>query len=178
MDDYPEPLCRLAEPFLAGEAWSCFLSGTVGSWKTSFACALARAWTARHPPRPTPVKLGWNSLDYGLLPSEYANASPFIAPDVFTANARNMDASKWIMRAWREMPIAVFDDLGAFRNTPHLVETLVLILGARYNANRATIATSNCPLSEIAEFIDARIASRFQDGILIDTGKVDRRARL
>lgn len=158
--DYPARMVALVEPFFIDESRSILLSGGVGTRKTSFAAAILRRWRA----------LG--------LPSGVASTGvrEFIEAPTFAAVCRNMEHGQHTLGEWRRAPILVLDDLGSARSTPHLVECLLLLLSARYNRDLPTIATTNLSLPELAEVIDARLASRLQDGLVLDMGTTDTRA--
>lgn len=159
LEDYPPAITARLGTFFARQVWSVYLCGAVGTRKTSIAAAVLRRWRA----------LG--------LPSNGGFAyGEFVTPDRFVDACRDFEGGKSRLEAWRTAPILVLDDIGAFRSTPHIVESLLLFIGCRYNRDLSTIATSNCGPAELAQQIDARIASRFQDGVLLDLGHVDTRA--
>ena len=73
--------------------------------------------------------------------------------------------------------LVVVDDLAAGRNTPHIVEEMVLMLMRRFEDGRRTILTSNLSLKDVADVLDRRLASRLQDGMILQAGKSDLRGR-
>ena len=89
------------------------------------------------------------------------------------------DLERWPAHreAFATTPMLVIDDLAAGRNTPYVVEELVFLLMRRYENNLRTIITSNLPLAQLARAMDPRLASRLQEGILIQAGTVDWRSK-
>jgi DNA replication protein DnaC/primosomal protein DnaI len=159
LDDYSQAVRLALAPFLAGYRWSAFLCGGVGTRKTSLAAAMLRRWRVSGKPS--------GGAPYG----------EFVQPSRFTSLARDMDNGRVALASWRKASILVLDDVSAYRNTPHIVETLLLLLSARYDDVRPTIITSNLRLPELATHLDPRIASRLQDGVCVDLGDVDTRGK-
>lgn len=67
--------------------------------------------------------------------------------------------------------ILILDDIGAERLTDFVLETFYLIVNTRYNQQLPTIFTSNLPISELAERIGDRAASRIVE--MCDIVKLD-----
>ena len=157
VDDFPiaVPFCQ---PFLDGANLSLYLwSATAGSRKTSLACALLREWRRTR------------SLDSYFVPAyQYAD----------TVRAQP-DARYWPQSDWISCDLLVLDDVGAARNTPHMVESLTLLISRRYDHQRPTIITANMDLDALAAVLDSRVSSRLREpgGIVIDMGKTDWRAK-
>lgn len=63
--------------------------------------------------------------------------------------------------------LLVLDDLGAQRETDWTLDRLYLLLSERYDEMRPTIITTNLSLDQIGERIDARIASRLVEGLVV-----------
>ncbi len=59
----------------------------------------------------------------------------------------------------KNAPLLVLDDLGAQTTTPWAQEKLYQVINHRYNAQLATVITTNCSTEEL----DDRIASRLVD---------------
>jgi len=145
--------------FLEGPAWSLYLYGAAGTKKTSLAIAalvdLRRA-----------------------LPPPQDRIGVFVPAYTFARQARRMVESRndqAILR-WRTVPLLILDDLGANRDTPHVTETLLFLLEERYDHERKTIITTNLTLEQFAQHLDPRVASRLQEGMILDLGEVDARS--
>jgi len=63
--------------------------------------------------------------------------------------------------------LLILDDLGAQRETDWTLDRLYLLLSERYNELRPTVITTNLSLDQIGERIDARIASRLVEGLVV-----------
>jgi len=79
------------------------------------------------------------------------------------------------MERWETVPLLVWDDIGAMRDTPHLHSTSLAILRARYNGLRKTILTSNVDRETLAKNFDDRLADRLKEGMELFSGKQSRR---
>lgn len=73
---------------------------------------------------------------------------------------KGSDADKRILTRVEECTVLVLDDLGAERMTEWVEERLYALINARYNAERATIITTNLKPSELADHIGERTAWR------------------
>lgn len=159
IEDYAQGVQDAISPFVAGQQDTLYLHGTVGSGKSCLAAAALAFWRACYP-----------AIAY------HGGYPQFVTPDFFRASIMNFDTAETKMDTWKRASILVLDDLGSLRGTPHVVENLMRLIGVRYENNRPMIATSNLALPQLAEALDARIASRFQRGIVLDLGNIDRRA--
>ena len=153
--DYGEPLVRELVPWYAGRVWSVCLMGPTGSRKSSLAAAMLAGWRALYP-------RSW-----------HGGRAQFVPADLLMAKLRDMENAPGWFAVWKESPVLVLDDLGAARNTPYMVEQAVSLVCARWERKLPTIVTTNITLDEIAQSLDARVASRLQDGILLDMGTRD-----
>jgi len=158
---YPLPWQERAVDFIVGkDATTLFLTGCIGSKKTSFACAILLAWRASGM---------WLQPDGGHLVS-------FFVPAYEAARTyRDVSNPHWEIEQWERAAFLVLDDLGANRFTPHLTEQLLLLIQRRYDNCLKTIITSNLSLDEIKRDIDERASSRLAEGMCLDTGLVDAR---
>lgn len=143
-------------PFLARNAWSLFLYGAVGARKTSVAAATLAYIRAS-----------------GKWGSEAGGYGEWVSPDKLRTAMLDMERGKYAIEAWRMARVLVLDDLGAVRSTPHAQETVVQLILSRYDVIKPTIITSNLGLPTLAEHLDGRIASRLQEGVVLDVGDVD-----
>jgi len=151
--DYSEALQQHAGSFLSDDRWCMYLHGGVGSRKTSYACAVMRAWydSGRSFPR--------------LVPAYKA-----------AAELRSMQRMEQAVHDWREAQMLCLDDIGSNRATPHVVEQLLLLLQHRYDWQRKTIITSNLSLNDLRQYIDGpdpRAASRISKGVILNLGDKD-----
>jgi DNA replication protein DnaC len=148
-------------PFLERKANSLLLySMTVGSRKSSLAAAVLKSW-----------RILWPAM------SGYGGYFAYITPEMLQTAARDFTNGQVKLKDWKEKPILVLDDLGAIRNTPHLVETVCTVIGTRYDNMRPTIVTANLDPKGISEFVDPRVSSRIQEGVVINMGEVDWRLK-
>lgn len=140
-------------------AWSLFVTGDNGTGKTSYAVSILLDIRAAFP----------------------SSASRFITPQVLEDILRGMVAKgsskKAVFKQWLSMNPLVLDDIGAVRNTPHLTEQLTHLLMTRHANGKKTIITTNLTVAEFARHVDRRIASRLQEGMMIDFGDLDLRRR-
>ncbi len=156
--DFPLRLCESVLEFIGGEIDTLCLLGKTGSRKTMFAAAILRAWRWARPQYPEDWRNGI------FLPA-------YTAADVL----RNMDTGQETRQEWANAPLLVLDDVGASRSTPHLAEQLLFLIERRYDNQQQTVITTNFTLTEFANAVDPRAASRMQDGLVLDLGDVDRR---
>ena len=148
---FPFPWRAAAFRLWRGEVWSLYLHGAVGTGKTCFAEAIMRRWREEK----------W----IGYL----------VPPDLLQKQVFDFDT--WKMD-WREIygttPMLILDDIGAHREG-WLGEQVALVLGRRHREGLRTVLTSNLDLAGLAEAVDPRVASRLQEGEIINTGTKDLR---
>lgn len=142
--------------FLEEPMWSLYLCGAAGTKKTSLAIA-------------TLVELR------GLLKAPADRFGSFLPAYQAARQMRAMNAD--IIARWRTSPFLILDDLGANRDTPHVTETLLFLLEERYDYERKTIITTNLSVEGFAKHLDPRVASRLQEGMILDLGDKDARGR-
>lgn len=156
--DFAPGIRHRVQTFLEGPAWSLYLFGAAGTKKTSLAiAALVELRRALKPPRD---RIG-----------------TFVPAYTFARQARKMVESRndQAVANWRKAPLLILDDLGANRDTPHVTETLLFLLEERYDHERKTIITTNLSLEGFAKHLDPRVASRLQEGMILDLGDTDAR---
>ncbi len=157
--DYDPAVAEGVEPFFRRQKWAVFLTGCVGTRKSSIAAAVLRHWRAM------------------ALPSNHGYAwGEFVPMHKLAAAARDFANGPVKLDAWTNAAILVLDDIGAVRSTPHIVETVLHLVLHRYDRDLPLIATSNLSLPELAQVLDERAASRLQEGVVLDLGTKDRRA--
>lgn len=138
--------------WFTNDEWCMYIHGETGARKTSFACAV----------------LKYLRRD-GILPlSGYGEV---ITPDKWVdVNREQSDNAKFIMQQWKSSRFILFDDLGKHRDTPHLVESIMLFLHSRYDRwkpGQKTIITSNMDMKELASKIDPSTARRIDEGFVL-----------
>lgn len=151
MSAFPEPWRAAGRRLWFGEVWSLYLHGSVGTGKTCFAKEFHRLWR----------------VDGGR--------SFFIAPDVLVRQIRDLETWADYQEYWGKAALLILDDVGSHRSTPHLTEQLTMLLLRRHRENNRTLITSNLTVQEFAAAVDPRIASRLQEGEIINTGTKDLR---
>lgn len=140
---------KLCRSVAAGRSWCALLAGDVGTGKTHLAIAALNAWAAEHGTGyfwKVPAFLQWvrnMAFDEGQGVAEV------------TDGYRNGQA------------LVVFDDLGTENQTDWAAEQLYLVLDSRYDLRLPTILTTNRDLNRL----DARIVSRFREGLAICEGR-------
>jgi DNA replication protein DnaC len=127
--------------FAADPSGWLVLQGPSGCGKTHLAAAVANS-RARHTPAAVFVSVP-DLLDH--LRSTFAPDSPVTYDQLFDTI--------------RTAPLLILDDLGTQSSTPWADEKLYQLLNYRYNAQLATVVTTNPPL----EKLEPRLASRLAD---------------
>lgn len=165
---------RALEALEAGQ--SLFLTGVTGSGKTHLAVALMCHWyadalTQRNdgeifPAKGSPVFLPAAELLLEIKESWHREED------------MQAESEKRILDRCAGKPLLVLDDLGAEKTSDWSRQVVYLLIDRRYRNMRQTIITSNRTLGQLAEGLDARIASRIAEmGVVIDMGKKDWRVR-
>ncbi len=130
--------------------WIVLLGG-YGSGKTHLAAAIANYNLALGRP-----------VMFVVVPDLLDHLRAAYAPNSETGVDERLDTI-------REAPLLVLDDLGAHNSTAWAQEKLFQIINYRYNAQLATVMTSNLRLEEI----DPRISSRLADLDLSQLVEID-----
>jgi len=119
--------------------WTVFAYGPKGSGKTHITTAvladlLCRGWTCK-----------WFEVAEAIeeVKAEFAD-------EVYQGRT---------MKALKETPIILLDDLGAERLTDFAADTVAQVLRYRYNREKFTLVTTNMELEEL-DSIDSRLGSR------------------
>lgn len=146
--------CQIVRDWCA--AWppsrrTLLLAGGKGQGKTHLAVGAIKALLGQHKRR----SAFWPEVD---LLDRYRRASS----DTATESIEEID------RELRATDCVVIDDLGTAKGTEFARERVFRLIDERYRDMRALIVTTNLALSEL----DARVASRLRDGVLVQlTGK-------
>jgi len=171
LDNYSAAWSGVAAEFLCGPSsvWSFLITGAFGSRKTSFACAVLRAWrdswSADVANWHGPESAYSTGKDYGIFLPAYEAAE----------RLRDLEHKAESLAQWQATNFLVLDDLGANRATPHIKEQLLFLLQFRYDECKKTVITSNLDLDGIRGEIDQRVSSRLQEGLYRKLGAKDLR---
>jgi DNA replication protein DnaC len=143
---------RRITQWFTNDEWCMYIHGETGARKTSFACAI----------------LKYLRRD-GIMPlSGYGEV---IMPDTWAVIQREQsELSKLRLQQWKQSRFILFDDLGKHRDTPHLIEAIMLFLHSRYDRwkmGQKTIITSNMNMGELANKIDPATARRIDEGFVL-----------
>ncbi len=138
-----------------GEAWCALLYGPPGTGKTHLAVA------AMH--------------EYGLMKAYFWKVPELLdwLRNMAYGNEARWDLEKLTYPYRRHEFLLVLDDLGTENGTDWAHEQLYRILDSRYEYELPTIITTNQPRKNL----DARLLSRFDEGLVICDGTDIRRAR-
>ena len=159
LSDYSNFVAVALQPFFDGDVFSVFIHGSVGTKKTSIAAAILFEWRRRGLPS--------SGGGYGEFVPAYKACDAF----------RDFEKGSQKVEHWRNCPILVLDDIGAGRDTPHVTEQLLFLIQRRYDRDRATVITSNLDLAGLGQHLDDRAASRMQEGVMLNLGTKDVRAK-
>ena len=155
LGDFSPAVQAYARRLLAGETWCLFLTGGVGSGKTSFAFAVAYEWFAK------------------------GKTFAFVTPGRFSENIGEYSKFQQDVKHWRYAGLLILDDVGAVRASEGRRDALLDIVSARGDDRRRTLFTSNLTIAELSGAWDAidhkRLASRLGEGVYVDFGNNDRR---
>ena len=163
--DYSPAVANVLEPFLSGKVWCAYLTGSVGTRKSSLAAAILRRMR-KALPGSTPGRSGDGTGCWG----------EFVTPELFRVAINDFKGiGKQQISDWKNARLLVIDDLGVLANTAYAQEQQLHLVCRRYDRELPTIVTSNLSLDELARQLDLRVSSRLQEGILLDLGTKDTR---
>jgi len=162
--EMPAPVVSAVRRYVHGldahldEGRGLWLVGDVGTGKTTLAMLVSKA-----------------ALDAGRSVAIYSlpRLLNLLRVQTFDSNAGQLD----LLDRLTAVDLLHVDDLGAESTTEWVLEQLYSIVNARYEAQRAMIATSNLMPEELAERIGQRTVSRLEEmcGDLLPLFGVDRR---
>lgn len=165
---------RALEVFRSGQ--SLFLTGITGSGKTRVAIALLNDFLAENMAEDN-VRGVFTTKDYPVfLPAVELLLE--IKESWRKEDNAQAESEKWILDKYSKKPVLVIDDLGAEKVSEWSRQVVYLLIDRRYRDMRQTIITSNLSHQQLAEQLDARIASRLCEmGAVIDMGPTDHRVK-
>jgi DNA replication protein DnaC len=144
-DKYVDALRR----YLQSPDKSILLTGTCGSGKTHLAVSLLRELHIR----------GHQRLLYRNVPELLF---------AIRASFNGGEQSEWaIVEECTGAEYLLLDDLGAEKSTEYSIGVLYMIINHRLSHNLPTIVTSNLSLAQIESKLDARIASRLSEYMVV-----------
>lgn len=148
LSDFGDEVVRQVSPFVDGSCQGALIHGPVGTGKTHLGVATLKA-----------------AVVGAVRARNRASMLVTSAPDLLTkirssfCDGAALSEDDLIQR-YSSVEFLLVDDLGVERGTEFAIQTLYLIVDARYTAMRRTVFTSNLNVTEIAERLGDRIASR------------------
>lgn len=112
-----------------------YLFGEVGTGKTFLAALIAQEYIAKG-----------KSVIFGDVPSLLADLKATF----------NKGGTEDLLNRYCDCNLLILDDIGAGKVTDWNVGILYQIVNARYNADKLTIATSNCSLQDLEDVLTVR----------------------
>lgn len=148
LSDFGGDVVRQVSSFASGECHGAFIHGPVGTGKTHLGVALVKAAVE-------------SAVREQRRASTLVTSAPALLAEIRSSfrDGATLSEDDLIQRYARTEYLLV-DDLGVERGTDFAIQTLYLIVDARYTAMRRTVFTSNLSVAEIAERLGDRIASR------------------
>jgi DNA replication protein DnaC len=131
-----------------------FFHGPVGTGKTDCAASLLKNIVLNTEPGKESGRL--------TIPSELALfvSVPMMLLNIRSAFKKDSIDENEIIKKYTKVKILVLDDLGTEKVSEWVMQTLYIIINARYEDEKQTIITSNYDLNEIKESLNDKIASR------------------
>ena len=102
---------------------------------------------------------------------------PELLMDIRSTYNSDKYTEKEIVAKYGNIPYLIMDDMGAEKDTPRSIEMLYIIIDRRNREKLSTIYTTNLSLSEIEQYLGARIASRLAQSKVITLDLPDYRRK-
>ena len=164
LSDFGEDVALQVSPFIEGQCEGAFIHGPVGTGKTHLGIAMVKA----------AVGGAVRAQEQATL---LVTSAPALLSEIRSSFRDGASLSEDdLIRRYASVKFLLVDDLGVERGTDFAIQTLYLIVDARYTAMRRTVFTSNLSVAEIAERLGDRIASRICGmGVVLHLDGPDRR---
>lgn len=156
---------------VSGDAWCAMLAGPPGTGKTHLAIAAMHEFSASTFFKVPDFLALLRRLQFENEYEMYRLMDSLQTDRVPGVYGQTTGGQVAIRPEFQMRRLVVFDELGVEKNTEWANEQLYRVLDARYDNELPTIITTNQP----SERIDERIRSRFASGLVVLTGKDQRR---
>ena len=148
LSDFSDEVIRQVSPFVDGTCQGALIHGPVGTGKTHLGVAMLKAAAV-------------GAVRARIRASILATSAPALLSEIRSSFRDGASLSEDdLIRRYSSVEFLLVDDLGVERGTEFAIQTLYLIVDARYTAMRRTVFTSNLSVAEVAERLGDRIASR------------------
>lgn len=155
--DFPKGTAEAVGAWITNPTDGLLLFGGTGSGKTHLAAAILRE-----------VVIGGGDIQFRRAADLY---------QAIRGSFHNQDNSEVsILKDYQGPDILILDDLGAGTLSDFERRYTLEVFDCRLNARKPTIVTTNWSLSEIANKLDDRIASRLSGFILLEFRGTDKRS--
>jgi len=146
---------------------SLYITGSNGSGKTHLAVILLKIWA--------------ETVKETIEPWETSTITGFFLPCIeFFLQLKGTfgtdQPEQSIIEKYSDYTMLCIDDLGVEKSSEWSRQSMFALIDRRYRDCKQTIITSNLKLSDLADQLDNRIASRIVEmGTVIDLGNIDHR---
>lgn len=164
LSDFSDEVVHKVSPFVDGIYQGALIHGPVGTGKTHLGVAMLKAAVV-------------GAVRARNRASLLVTSAPALLSEIRSSFRDGASLSEDdLIRRYSSVEFLLVDDLGVERGTDFAIQTLYLIVDARYTAMRRTVFTSNLKVAEIAERLGDRIASRICGmGCVVPLNGKDRR---
>jgi len=153
--DFNDATQQNVKEWMTSKSWLLYLQGDTGTGKTHLAFATA-----------------YESITLNLAPASWMS-TPDLFADLRSAFDKPFKRIVENVRAFKGL--LMLDDVGAGKDTEFSIQELYRVLYYREAWRLKTIVTTNYTITELAEKLDDRIASRLAGGHSINLKGSDRR---
>jgi DNA replication protein DnaC len=164
LSDFSGEVVRQVSPFVDGHCHGIFIHGTVGTGKTHLGVAASKAAVIA-------------AVKARSRASLLVTSAPALLSEIRSSFRESASLSEDdLIRKYSSVEFLLVDDLGVERSTDFAIQTLYLIVDARYTGMRRTVFTSNLNIADIGDQLGDRIASRICGmGCVVPLNGKDRR---